>query len=140
MSVVKWNPVSEMMELGQLLQRGLEGNGVSRFRPTLNLYLDVYETNTELVITAALPGARREDLEIEYEDRLLTVRGTVHEPPLPQGAKPLLTERPSGTVSRTIRIAHHLDVVNSRATFQDGVLEVRLPKAAEARKKTIAIQ
>jgi HSP20 family protein len=129
-----------MLELGNLLQRSFDGNGYPRPKTGLNLSLDVYESETELVLTAALPGASREDLEIEYEDRLLTVRGTVKSPELPEGAKSLLNERPYGTVSRTIRIAHHLDVANSKATFLNGVLEVRLPKAAEARKKTISIE
>ena len=140
MSVVKWHPVSEMLELGNLLQRSFDGNGYPRPKTGLNLSLDVYESETELVLTAALPGASREDLEIEYEDLLLTVRGTVKSPELPEGAKSLLNERPYGTVSRTIRIAHHLDVANSKATFINGVLEVRLPKAAEARKKFISIE
>lgn len=142
MSVVKWHPVGEMLELGNLLQRSFEGNGSSRGRgnvaaPTLSL--DVYETEAELVLTASLPGATREDLEVEYEDRLLTVRGNVKAPELPEGAKSLLNERSHGSVTRTLRIAHHLDVANSKATFVNGLLEVRLPKAAEARKKTISI-
>ncbi len=141
MSVVKWHPVSEMMELGNLLQRSFDGNGFPpRGKNALPLALDVYETESELVLTASLPGANREDLEVEYEDRLLTVRGTVKAPELPEGAKSLLQERAFGTVSRTIRIAHHLDVANSKATFLNGLLEVRLPKAAEARKKTITIE
>lgn len=143
MSVVKWHPVGEMLELGNLLQRSFEGNGFPRARGghanSVNLALDVYETEAELVLTASLPGATREDLEVEYEDRLLTVRGTVKAPELPEGAKSLLQERAHGTVSRTLRIAHHLDVANSKATFVNGLLEVRLPKAAEARKKTISI-
>jgi HSP20 family protein len=143
MSVVKWHPVSEMMELGNLLQRSFEGNGYpprGKGALALALALDVYETESELVLTASLPGATREDLEVEYEDRLLTVRGTVKAPELPEGAKSLLNERSFGTVSRTVRIAHHLDVANSKATFLNGLLEVRLPKAPEARKKTISIE
>lgn len=140
MSVVKWHPVSEMLELGNLLQRGFDGNGYPRTNPRLNLSLDVYETEGELVLTASLPGANREDLEIEFEDRLLTVRGTVKPTELPEGAKSLLNERAHGTVSRTLRIPHHLDVSNSKASYHNGLLEVRLPKAAEARKKTITIE
>ena len=144
MSVVKWHPVNEMMELGNLLQRSFEneknGFGFHRGKAGPSLSLDVFETEGELVLTAALPGATREDLEVEYEDRLLTVRGTVKQPELPEGAKSLLSERPFGTVSRTLRLAHHLDVANSKATFVNGVLEVRLPKAAEARKRTISIE
>ena len=139
MSLVKWHPVNDMFELGSLVQRSFEGQGFPRARAGLNLSLDVYETEQELVVIASLPGATREDLEIEFENNLLTVRGTVAAPELPEGAKSLLAERTHGSVSRTLRIPHNLDVENSRASFVDGVLEVHLPKAAEARKKTINI-
>ncbi len=139
MSLVKWHPVNDMLEFGNLLQRSFEGNGYPRSRAGLNLTLDVYETEQELVVTASLPGATREGLEIEFENHLLTVRGKVEAPQLPEGAKSLLAERAHGSVSRTLRIPHNLDVENSRATFLDGVLEVHLPKAPEARKKTINI-
>jgi HSP20 family protein len=140
MSVVKWHPVNEMLELGNLLQRGFDSNGVGRPQNRLSLSLDVYETEGELVLTASLPGAAREDLELEFEDRMLTVRGTVKPTQLPEGARSLLSERAHGTVSRTLRIPHHLDVSNSKATFNNGLLEVHLPKAPEARKKTITIE
>jgi HSP20 family protein len=140
MSVVKWHPVSEMLELSNLLQRGFENgpNGGRTQRP--QLALDIYETESEIVVSASLPGASREDLEVHYEDRLLTVRGTVQRPELPEGAKSLLSERPYGQVSRTVRLGQPLDVANARASFVDGVLEVRLPKSAEARKRTITIE
>lgn len=139
MSLVKWHPVNDMLELGDLLQRTFDTKSYPRTRSGLDLALDVYETEQELVISAALPGATRGGLEVEFENHLLTVRGKVEAPELPEGAKSLLAERTHGTVSRTLRIPHNLDVENSKATFVDGILEVRLPKAPEARKKTINI-
>lgn len=139
MSQGKWHPVNNMLELGNLLQKSFDVNGYPRPRSGLHLSLNVYETEQELVVTASLPGATRDSLEIEFENHLLTVRGTVETPQLPEGARSLLAERPHGTVSRTLRIPHNLDVENSSATFVDGVLEVHLPKTAEARKKTINI-
>ncbi len=139
MSLVKWHPVNDMLELGNLLQKSFDGNGFPRARGGLHLSLNVYETEQELVVTASLPGATRDSLEVEFENHLLTVRGKVEAPQLPEGARSLLAERSHGTVSRTLRIPHNLDVENSSATFVDGVLEVHLPKTAEARKKTINI-
>lgn len=139
MSLVKWHPVNDMLELGNLLQKSFDGNGFPRPRGGLHLSLNVYETEQELVVTASLPGATRDSLEVEFENHLLTVRGKVEAPQLPEGARSLLAERSHGTVSRTLRIPHNLDVENSSATFVDGVLEVHLPKTAEARKKTINI-
>lgn len=139
MSQGTWHPVNNMLELGNLLQKSFDVNGFPRPRGGLHLSLNVYETEQELVVTASLPGATRDSLEVEFENHLLTVRGTVEKPQLPEGARSLLAERQHGTVSRTLRIPHNLDVENSSATFVDGVLEVHLPKTAEARKKTINI-
>ncbi len=139
MSLMRWQPVSEMMELNNLLQKTFDRNGYPKAR-TPDLALDIYETEDSLVLRAALPGAQRENITIEFEDHLLTVRGEVTPTALPEGAKFLLQEQNSGQVARTLRIPHNLDVEKSRATFVDGVLEVTLPKAAESRKKTITIE
>lgn len=139
MSLIRWQPLNEMMEINNLLNNSFRRAGTPR-RTGPQLALDIYETEHELVLTASLPGARKEDLSVEFEDRLLTVRGTVAEPTLPEGATRLMQERTFGEVSRTLRIPHELSVEESKASFIDGVLEVRLPKAPEARKKSITIE
>lgn len=139
MTLVKWHPVKDMVGLGNLLQRSFDEHSHPSARKGLQLALDIYETEEELVLTASLPGAQREDLSVEFEDHLLTVRGEVKKPELPEGSKSLLNERGQGSVSRTLRIPHHLNIEESRATFVNGVLEVHLPKAEQARKKSITI-
>lgn len=139
MSLIRWQPLNEIAEINNLLNRSFRRAG---YPPSseLNLTLDIYETEEELVLTASLPGASKGDLVVEFEDHLLTVRGEIPEPTLPEGAVSLLKERKFGTVSRSLRIRHNLNIEASRASFQDGVLTVHLPKAAEARKKSITIE
>lgn len=139
MSLIRWQPVNEMMELSNLLQKSFERNSYPRRRGP-ELALDIFETDEHLLLRASLPGANRDNITVEFEDQLLTVRGEVAPTALPEGSRFLLQELGHGEVSRTLRISHNLDLENSRATFVDGVLEVTLPKAQEARKRTISIE
>jgi len=140
MTLMKWQPVNEMMELSNLLDRSFRSNGHNYNNRQPKLALDIYETEENLVLRAALPGAKKEDISVEFEEQLLTVTAQVAEPELPEGAQSLLQESLHGTVTRTLRIPHRLDVENSKGTFLDGVLEVTFPKAPEARRKTITIE
>lgn len=140
MNLVRWQPVNEMMELGNILNRAFERNGFPPTGRTPQLALDIYETEENLVLRATLPGASKEDISVEFEEQLLTVTAKVKDHELPEGAQSLLKESLSGEVTRTLRIPHRLDVENSKGTFVNGVLEVTFPKAPEARRKSITIE
>ena len=140
MNLVRWQPVNEMMELGNLLNKTFQRNGYPPVTHKPQLALDIYETQETLVLRATLPGAKKEDISVEFEEQLLTVSAKVDAFELPEGAQPLLQESNSGQVTRTLRIPHRLDVENSKGTFQNGVLEVTFPKAPEARRKSITIE
>ena len=140
MNLVRWTPVNEMMELGNMLNRTFQRNGFPHTHQALELALDIYETEENIVLRATLPGAAKEDISVEFEDQLLTVKATVNAFELPEGAKSLLQESAHGEVTRTLRIPHKLDVENSKGRFVDGVLEVTFPKAPEAKRKSIVIE
>jgi HSP20 family protein len=141
MSLMKWQPMTDVMELSNLLDRTFHRNSYPRTQSRgPKLALDIYETKEHLVLQASLPGARKEDIKVEFEDQLLTVTATVKEMELPEGATSLLQESVPGTVTRTLKIPHLVDVENSLGRFRDGVLEVTFPKAAETRRKSIVIE
>ena len=141
MTLMKWNPRNGRMELNDLLNQTFGKHAFDHRRASsLNLSIDIYETEENLVLRAALPGAKKEDIQVEFEEQLLTVTATVNEPELPEGATSLLQESHYGTVTRSLRIPHSLDIENSKGNFTNGVLEVTFPKAPEARKKTITIE
>lgn len=141
MNLRKWQPMTDVMELSDLLDRTFQRSGYPRARSkSPQLALDIFETEEELVLRAYLPGVKKEDISVEFEDQLLTVSAEVREIEAPQGATSLLRESGFGKVSRTLKVPHRLDVENSRGTFVDGALEVTFPKAIEARKKSITIE
>jgi HSP20 family protein len=140
MNLVRWTPVNDMMEMGDLLNRSFRRNGYPNNHAALNLALDLFETEENIVLRATLPGAVKEDITVEFEDQLLTVQAKVQPFELPEGAKSLLQESAHGDITRTLRIPHKLDVENSKGKFTDGVLEVTFPKAPEAKRRSIIIE
>jgi HSP20 family protein len=140
MNLVRWTPADEMMQLGDLLNRSFRRNGYPRSRGKLELALDLYETEENIVLRAAMPGATKEDITVEFEDQLLTVKAAVNPFERPEGSKSLLQESTHGEVTRTLRIPHKLDVENTKGRFTDGILEVTFPKKPEAKRKSIVIE
>lgn len=134
-------PFNEVMALSNLLDRSFQRNTHPTSKTSRpSLLLDIYETETDLVLRASLPGANKDSYTVEFEDQILTVRAEVAEPSLPEGTKTLLSESKFGEVKRTLRIPHRIDLEHSRGTFQDGVLEVNFPKAPESRRKRVVIE
>ena len=104
--------------------------------------VNVEETSDELVLTAELPGMRQEDVEIELENNVLTVRGR-KEHLREEGGEDRryhVWERRYGAFQRAFSLPRTVDADGISATFQDGVLHIRMPKAAEAKGRKIEIR
>ena len=139
MSLMRWQPFREMSELDRALKNSFQSYP-ERHQSGPRLALDIFETEEELVLRASLPGADKSSLNVEFENHILTVSGTVPEFTPPEGGRALLKESIHGEVRRSLKIPHHLDIEKSTGTFQNGVLEVHFLKAAEQRKRTITIE
>lgn len=96
---------------------------------------DVYETDTEVVIKAEAPGYRPGDIDIMvYPDRA-TISGKLGEEAEEKGANYLRRERRAGSFTRTIGLPSEVNTEGARASFKHGVLELRIPKADDPRRK-----
>jgi HSP20 family protein len=100
------------------------------------LAVDVYESESEIVIKSPIAGVRTEDLEVFVHNDMLTVRGrrTVEEE---KGARPLVRECHWGSFSRSVILPTEVDVDHIAAALRDGVLTVRLPKVERSRKISV---
>jgi len=102
-------------------------------------FVDMYETNDDLVLNFELPGVREKDISLSITGDLLTVRG---ERQFRQELKDDHTyhiERAYGKFERSVQLPMPVQAGRVTATFRDGVLEVRLPKTEEVRPKEIKI-
>jgi HSP20 family protein len=103
--------------------------------------VNVEETKDHLVLTAELPGLRREDVEIEVENNVLTLRGR-KEQSREEKEEPRyhVWERRYGAFQRSFSLPRTVSADNIAATFENGVLRVEMPKAAEAKGRKIEIR
>ncbi len=100
--------------------------------------VDVAETQEKILVRAEVPGMRQEDVQIEFENGLLTIRGerkiektdalTWHR-----------VERIYGNFSRSFTLPRSVDPEKITASYRDGILEIEVPKREEAKPKQIRI-
>jgi HSP20 family protein len=105
----------------------------------LSPHVDVYEDGKQVVLTAEIPGVRKEDLDIDVSEHAVTIRGEKKEEEEKEKKDYYRVERSYGSFSRTVPIPPGADHSRAKASFRDGVLEIRVPKKPEARKKKIKV-
>jgi HSP20 family protein len=142
-TLVRWDPVREVDSLHSDLDRvfdaffgGRSRNGVAsrRWVPAM----DLAEEGDELVLRADLPGLTEDDVEVEVKDRVLTVSGERRAEEKKEGEGYYRVERAFGSFSRSLSLPDGIDADKVRAEFDNGVLEVRIPKPEE--RKTHRVQ
>jgi HSP20 family protein len=101
--------------------------------------VDVYEDKDSLQVKAELPGLKKEDIEISLQDGYLTVSGERKEEKKQEGADVYRSERWVGRFQRSISLPCSVEAEKIKATYNEGVLTVTLPKAEEAKPKQIPI-
>ena len=108
----------------------------NRFRPSL----DVFETSDDLVVKAAIPGVKPDDISLTLKDGTLVIQGEAKDDREEKEERYYLRERRSGDFHRAITLPEGLDVANAEATFEDGVLTVSVPKTEEAKPREIKVK
>ena len=117
--------------------------GAERWPAELQLRLpavDVYEEGDEVVVKAEIPGMSKEDIQVNLSDSVLTITGEKKKEEEIKEHDYHRSERSFGSFSRTIQLPSEVKTDQAKATFKDGVLEVRLPKTEAAKQKTIKVK
>ncbi len=115
------------------------GSGQTR----MPLPLDIYSTNDAVVIIAAVPGIDPSAIEVTVDKETVTLSGStpnVAESSEASDATWHLHELPRGTFSRSVTLPVQIDAANAEATFEHGILRLRLPKAEAAKPRKIEIR
>jgi HSP20 family protein len=103
--------------------------------------VEVAESNGAYLVTAELPGVKKEDIKVDIDGAQVTLRAALkREKEISEKDRLLHSERVYGQVSRSFSLPQELDEAKAEAKFRDGVLELTLPKKAAAARKAIAIQ
>jgi len=111
----------------------------TRKAPVFRPNVDTYETDTELVVVADMPGVAKDGAEIRFENGVLMVHG--HVPPREQpGTELLLREYDVGDFHRTFQLSEDVDPAGISAEMSNGLLTVRLPKSESAKPRRIKVR
>jgi HSP20 family protein len=146
MAIVRWEPFRELASLQSEVNRlfntafdtgtpGTGNGGARRWMPAM----DLVETEDHFVLRADLPGLTQEDIRIEVEDSTLTVSGERKAEHESKGEGYYRVERAFGTFSRSLTLPRGIDPTAVTASFDKGVLEVRIPKPEERKPRRIEI-
>jgi HSP20 family protein len=130
-----------------MLQREIErlfddfGRGLPAFNsPELSPRMNVTETDTIIELTAELPGLEEKDVDINYADGVLTIRGEKKSEKEETDKNYRLLERSYGSFSRAIELPSGVDPASVKATLTKGVLTVTVPKPAPSVTKKIEVK
>ena len=146
MAIERWHPFTDLMSLRQAMDRLFEDSFV---RPSRTLEalsevaapaLDIYQTPSEVVVKAALPGVKPEDVNIDITGETLTVKGERKAEQEIKKEDYLYQERRYGTFSRSVVLPSGLKTDKAEATMEDGVLTLNIPKAEEVKPKAIKVK
>jgi HSP20 family protein len=144
-SLIRWDPFREGVSLRTAMDRLFDD---SLIRPDAwlvpasfaDLAVDVYETKDDVVVKAALAGVKPEDAEITITGNTLQIRGESKEENEVKEENYIRKERRYGSFSRTVTLPEGLKNDKAEATFEHGMLTLRIPKSEESKPKTIKVR
>ena len=145
-NITRFNPLSEMVTLRSAMDRLFDDSFVSPL--TLRAFngevagpaMDVHETADDIVVTAALPGLKADDVDITLTGQSLTIRGEFKEDENVERGQYLYRERRFGTFQRQLQLPVRVQSEAASANFEDGLLTLRIPKAEEVKPRQIQVK
>jgi HSP20 family protein len=145
MNIVKWSPFRELEDIQARLNRFFTEAPVRReadgiFFADWSPAVDVQETDQEYLIKAELPDVKKEDVKVEMIEGVLTIEGERKQEKEEKGKRFHRVERAYGKFVRQFTLPTEVEALKVRAEFKDGMLNVHLPKTAEAKPKTVEVK
>ncbi len=135
-AMLSWDPFREFGRLGQLLGDCCDDQPASSGR---SFEVDVREDDRQYVVQANLPGFCKDDVELTFQDGVLTIEAQTKREDERQDQRFHIQERCAGQVSRSLRLPEDIDAEKVNAAMADGVLTVTLEKAEAAQPRKIAV-
>jgi HSP20 family protein len=143
-NLTRWEPMREMMTLREAMDRLFD----DAFTRPLNVRdggwsspaIDMYQTDDDVVVKAALPGFKADDVQINVTGDMLTIRGETKNEEEQKDKAWHIREQRWGSFERTVALPTDVIADKANADFSDGILTITLPKAEEVKPKTISVK
>jgi HSP20 family protein len=141
--LTRWDPFQEMLNLRRTVDRLFDNASQDHDwaqSTSWGLAVDVVENKDDFIVKASVPGINPDDLDISYVEDTLTIKGEIKSENEVKENQYHLRERRYGTFSRSITLPTKIKGDAIEASYQNGVITLRLPKAEEVKPKRIAIK
>lgn len=145
-SMMPWDPLRESMSLREAMNRLFEESFLrpgllsSGERTAVEAPIDVYETKDNVVLKAAVPGIKPEELDVTITGDVLTIKGEYKsDEQNEEGRNYIHRERRYGSFTRQLTLPAAIDANNVNATFENGILTLELPKKEDVKPKSVKI-
>lgn len=148
--LTRYDPFRDMFALHNLVNRVIDeafnGSTSSSMSYEWGFPMDVIETADHYLVKAALPGLKSDDLEITYNQGTLSIKGEVRDETEKEGedqkkdTRYHIRERRFGTFQRSVTLPVTINADAIEASYEDGVLTLKLPKSDEVKPKRIPVR
>lgn len=138
----RWEPFDELAALRNRMDRlwSLVGSEDEPMMATWSPVSDVIETKDEIVVKAELAGIDAKDVDVEIENGMLTIRGERKAEQKTEEKGYRRSERSYGTFYRKFTLPPNVEQEKISAAFNDGLLEVHMPKKETAKPRTVKVE
>ncbi|MGB2696509.1 MAG: Hsp20/alpha crystallin family protein [Candidatus Zixiibacteriota bacterium] len=148
MALVRWRPFRDLVSIQDEMNRLFNdffGRVPSRFEGDLsasewNPSVDISETKDEIVVKAEVPGMKKDDIKINLQDNVLTLKGERKQEKEEKETNFYRMERCYGSFTRSFNLPTMVQADKIKASYKDGILNITLPKAEEVKPKQIPIE
>lgn len=144
MTLMRWKPFGDLVSMHSKINRlfddafsdlGKDRESFASWYPAT----DIYETKDDYVFKLEVPGLAKDDINVELNNNTLTIKGEKKESKEVKKEDYHRVESFTGSFSRSYTLPRNIDAKKIKASMKDGILELRLAKAEEAKPKSIAI-
>ncbi len=140
-NLIRWEPMREMMTLREAMDRLFDD---AFTRPiSINNWgmpaLDMYQTDDHVVVKAALPGLKADDVQISITGDVLTLKGQYKQEEI-KDATYQIREQRFGAFERSVMLPSEVQSDKAKAEFENGILTISLPKAEAVKPRTITVK
>jgi HSP20 family protein len=134
-TILTWNPIEEIRNLEAMF------NSIwpqSTPAPAV-VPVDVTEENGAMIVRASMPGIPPEKIDVSIEGNVLTIQGEYSHETVNENTKVYIRELSSGKISRSIRLPKNLNLEQVEARFENGIVEIHLPKLEPEKPEALRI-
>ena len=145
-NLIRWEPFSELMSLRQAMDRLLEESFVAPSRMFNGLEggrtmpIDMYQTDSEVVVKTALPGLKPEEVDITFTDGTVNIKGETKADNKVRREDCFYQEHRYGAFSRHVSLPSGLDTGKAEASLESGILTLTIPKFEQAKPKSVKVK